>query len=383
MAWITLRQFAWTERPPYLDPHPEVDGIHRVAADRLLPIDLSYAVSVNALAVPASGPVRYETRQHELRLVLCYLNTGPGHGIHLRDEQFRASAAHIRRFVSESVGLGMLTAAVQAAYQWQAAPGTVAHLDALPTTLASQYNTTKTRPDLLFDMPGVVLAGEARGRSEPPPIRVSTQQRERLNSLLPWSHHHGTHPLAMTWAYSTGRGVTVDLFTRSGRLPGTTGPIGQPLPSPVPIQPDLFDQDQLGSPGPTGDRDRLNRGNRARDFDRSSPRELAVAIRRRVDAIADQLYATAPQPDPPVRVGEQRVRGSWAALDLLGVFPGSFLLGVLEHPLSREHSVEITRRLRQGSANRFDDNGLSAHVAGRLVIAITNDSGQPWHLVTD
>ncbi len=373
MGWVTLRQFAWTERAAHVDPYPEVDGVHRVAADRLLPVDLSYAVSVNALAVP-SGPVRYETRQHELRLVLCYLNSEPGTAIRLRDEPFRASASHIRRFVSESIGLGMLTAAVQAAYQWQATSGAIAHFDALPTALAGHYNVTKARPDLLFDMPGVTLAGEARGRSEAPPTRVTAQQRDRLNSLLPWSHHHGVHPLAVTWAYTTGHGITVDLFTRSGRLPGMTGPVGQPMPSPVAFQPELFDQ--LAEPTAETPASRARRDSRARDFDRSSPRELATTIARRVNDIADQLYATAPQSS--VHVAGQELRGAWTGLDLLGPSTGSFLLGVLERPLDREQSLDLTARLHR--ENQFDDNGLSAHVAGRLVIAITAERDQPWDL---
>ncbi|MCE7010328.1 hypothetical protein LWC34_47125 [Kibdelosporangium philippinense] len=369
MAWITLRQFAWTERPGYVDPYPEVDGIHRVAADRLLPVDLSYAISVNALAVPASGPIRYETRQHELRPVLCYLEGNP---LRLREEPFRASAAHIRRFVSESIGLGMLTATVQAAYQWQDA---ATHIDVLPTALAGHLSATKTRPDLLFDRPGLTLAGEARGRSEAPPTRVTAQQRDRLNSLLPWSHHHGTYPLAMSWAYATGLGMTIDLFTRSGRLPGMTGPIGQPLPSPMPTQTDLFDQDQLDAPIQRSDPPvpPARRGG-ARDLDRSSARELTLRISQRVGDIADQLYATAP--DHGVRVGGQRVRGAWAALDLLGVSSGSFLLGALEGPASSD----VNARLRP--SNQFAD-GLSAHVSRRLVVAITEEHGQPWHLVAD
>ncbi|ALG11858.1 hypothetical protein AOZ06_37760 [Kibdelosporangium phytohabitans] len=378
MGWITLRQFAWTERPGFADPHPEVDGVHRVAADRKLPVDLSYAVGVNALAAPASGVVRYETRQHELRLMLCYLDNDPGYPIRLRDDVFRASAAHIRRFVSESIGIGMLTAAIQAAYQWRASSGSVAELGTLPTALAGHLSATKTRPDLLFDMPGLTLAGEARGRSEAPPTRVTTQQRERLNSLLPWSHHHGTHPVATTWAYATGLGTTVDLFTRSGRLPGMTGPIGQPLPSPAATQTDLFDQDQLDSPGkPAEAPPAATRRGSSRDFDRGSPRELTTRISQRVDDIADQLYVTAP--DPSIKIGDEPVRGDWAPLDLLGAPSGSFLLGILERPLPQEAATRLNTRLRP--AHRSDGTGLSAHVSGRLIVAISNVGGKPWDLV--
>lgn len=379
MGWITLRQFAWTERPGHADPHPEVDGVHRVAADRKLPVDLSYAVGVNALTAPAGGVVRYETRQHELRLMLCYLDNDPGYPVRLRDDVFRASAAHIRRFVSESIGAGMLTAAVQAAYRWRATAGTLVELGTLPTALAGHLNAAKARPDLLFDMPGLTLAGEARGRSEAPPTRVTAQQRERLNNLLPWSYHHGTYPVVMTWAYATGLGTTVDLFTRSGRLPGMTGPIGQPLPSPAATQIDLFDQDELpGKPDARAPRAQPGRG-AGRDFDRGSPRELVTRISQRVDAVADQLYATAP--DPSARIGDVAVHGDWAPLDLLGPAAGSFLLGVLERPLSRDAATEVNARL--SPAHRSEGTGLSAHVAGRLVVAVSNEGGRPWHLVAD
>jgi hypothetical protein len=370
MGWITLRQFAWTERPSLVDSYPEVADIHRVAVDRWLLVDLSHAVGVNALVAPASGPVRYETRQHELRLMLCYLQSEQDGQVRLRDNTFRASAVHIRRFVSEAIGFGMLVAAVQAAYQWQ--EGTVAYLDALPTMLAGPHNVTKARPDMLFTTPGLILAGEARGRSEPPPGRGSAQPRERLDSLLPWSHHHGTHPLAMTWCYTTGLGVTVDLYTRSGRLPGMTGPVGQPETSPMPVQPELFDQDELTV---TAVRAGPQRGNgKARDFDRRSPSELAAVIARRVEDVADQLYETAPQ--APVRIADQEVRGSWAKLDLLGEATGSFLLALLEHPVSGEQGRAVMERLRE--------RGLSALVSGRLVVAISEDAeDQPWHHVAD
>ncbi|MBP2325897.1 hypothetical protein JOF56_006282 [Kibdelosporangium banguiense] len=374
MAWITLRQFAWTERPGRADAYPVIDDIHRVAVDRWLPVDLSYAVGVNALAVPAKGPVRYETRQHELRLLLCYLSNDPDGPVRLRDDTFRASAAHIRRFVSESIGLGMLPTSVHAAYQ--ATPGTPAHFEAWPTMLATQHSATKIKPDLLLQLPGMVLAGEARGRSEPAPIRASVQQRDRLNSVLPWSQHHGTHPLAMTWASITGDGTTVDLFTRSGRLPGMTGPVGQPLPSPVPIQPDLFEQDHLVAADRSAEISTPSRETKARDFDPRSPRDLITAITRRTGDIGTQLYETAPEPDRPVRIADQAVRGRWAALDLFGPAAGSFLLGVLERPLSPEQSHEITTRLRQRTR--------SALVSGRLVVAITDDAAdRPWPLVAD
>jgi hypothetical protein len=359
VAWIILRQFAWTERPAPVDPYPEVDTIHPVAPDRLLPIDLSHAVGVNALAVPASGPVRYETRQHELRLMLCYLDNTSDHPIRLRDQPFRASASHIRRFVSESIGLGMLTAAIRAAYELADAE---TDLTALPTMLAGHVTATKARPDILFTMPGgaTILAGEGRGRSEPAPTRVTVQERDRLNSLLPWSHHHGTHPLAMSWAYATGSGVTVDLFTRSGRLPRMQSPIGQ-APSPVAVQPELFSEDELGTPGRP--RPQPSRGTKARDFDRTSPRALTTAITRRTNDIHDQLYATAPE--SPVKVGGQALRGGWAALDLLGPATGSFLLGILENPLPE------------------DTTPTAAHVSGRLLVVLTDEPGHPWHLIAD
>jgi len=58
---------------------------------------------------------------------------------------FRASALHIRRFVTESVGPGMLTASVQAAYRWYGR-GNIHNLDALPTALAARYRGRGSGP---------------------------------------------------------------------------------------------------------------------------------------------------------------------------------------------------------------------------------------------
>ncbi|RSM91444.1 hypothetical protein DMH04_00040 [Kibdelosporangium aridum] len=282
--------------------------------------------------------------------------------------------------------MGMLTAAIQAAYRWHASSKDVFHFDALPTALASTYNTRKARPDLLFDMPGLLLAGEARGRSRPP-AATFTQQRKRLDSLLPWSHHHGNHPLAMTWAYATKHGVVIDLYTRAGGLPGVEGPIGRPAPEPG--QPEF---DVPAEMMVAGLRQHLKiedvskqpyQRDRGKDLDRRSPRTLADEVAHRINSIEQQLYATAPQADTDIRVADQPIRGDWVPLDMADEASGSFLLGILEQPLSQERSHSVTARLRERT--KYEENrNATVLVSGRLVVAIIDDPNrQPWDLVAD
>ena|SRR5215469_10377312 len=86
--------------------------------------------------------------------------------LQLDTENFVGTAGHIKRFVSESVGLGMLTAAAEEYFMWQYAPDLIYNFDILPGELQDDFPKKGVRPDLLFkfDDGARALAGEARGQ---------------------------------------------------------------------------------------------------------------------------------------------------------------------------------------------------------------------------
>ena len=114
-------------------------------------VDLAVVVKGNGLAIPADRVPSYRVVQHELRLLLSFLIEEPGRPLTLRQADFRASSAHVKRFISESFGLGMLTAAVERHYRWQLNDSDLHNFDVLPATVAAQYPGSGIRPDLLFD----------------------------------------------------------------------------------------------------------------------------------------------------------------------------------------------------------------------------------------
>ena len=102
-------------------------------------IDLAEVVKVNGLAVPADRELTYRVMQHELRLLLSFLVDEPGSPLTLRHADFRASSGHIKRFISESFGLGMLTAAAERHHRWKLNDSDLHNFDVLPAKIAAQY----------------------------------------------------------------------------------------------------------------------------------------------------------------------------------------------------------------------------------------------------
>jgi hypothetical protein len=155
-------------------------------------IDLAEVVKVNALAVPADRDLTYRVMQHEQRLLLSFLVDEPGSPLTLRHADFRASSGHVKRFISESFGLGMLTAAAERHHRWQLNASDLHNFDVLPAKVAAQYPGSGIRPDLLFDFTDqgheTRLAGEARGRSSARPVySASKDQRDRLADIVAWA----------------------------------------------------------------------------------------------------------------------------------------------------------------------------------------------------
>ncbi|HEY1915435.1 MAG TPA: hypothetical protein VGH27_07655 [Streptosporangiaceae bacterium] len=128
----------------------EVAGIG-LADEGTWDIDLAEVVKVNSLAVPADRRLTYRVMQHELRLLLSFLIDMPGSPLTLRHADFRASSAHVKRFISESFGLGMLTAAAEGHHRWKLNDSDLHNFDVLPAKVATQYQSSGIRPDLLFE----------------------------------------------------------------------------------------------------------------------------------------------------------------------------------------------------------------------------------------
>lgn len=279
-------------------------------------INLAQVVEVNALCVPAERTLTYRVMKNELRLLTSFLLDSPGTPISGRHQEFKASAGHVKRFVSESFGLGMLTAAVERHYRWKLRVEDLRNFDALPIKLKGEYPAAGVRPDLLFDFTSQGeekrLAGEARGRSERRPKTTNCDQQERLDQIVAWSGRNDFHPVTMTWAYSGAKKVQVDFFD-------IQGPEDPYKPSESRLE---YVEDVVLSS--------------ARPVDIPIPilRQRALG---RTAAIANELYQTAPQPAPgrSRQIFGRNVRGEWTIADLVAPSNLRFFLGVLDQALDQ------------------------------------------------
>lgn len=327
-------------------------------------IDLAEVVKVNALAVPADRKLTYRVMQHELRLLLSFLVDEPGAPLTLLRDDFRASSAHVKRFISESFGLGMLTAAAERHHRWRLNDNDIHNFDVLPAKVADQYPNSGIRPDLLFDFTDQGkerrLAGEARGRSSVRPVHgVSKDQRDRLGDIVAWSGLNDLHPVTMTYAYTGAASAQVDLFDIT-------------VPDHLDNAPEILIADEEG----------LVTTRTGRRFERlASIRPRALG---RVREVADQLYATAPQgaPGSARSVYGQNVRGTWATADLIAPSRLRFFLGLLDQPLTREQAG-APRRRRNAAVNR-DTDPIQVAATGRILVAVARDATQDpdWSEVT-
>jgi hypothetical protein len=321
-------------------------------------INLAEVVKVNALAVPAKRSLTHKVMEHELRLLLSFLSDSPGAPVSVRRRELKASSGHIKSFVSESFGLGMLTAAVERHYRWHLSQRDLANFDVLPTRLKSKYPKSGTRLDLLFDFTSQGedrrLAGEARGRSGRRPKQLGSAQRERLDQVVAWSGRNDFHPVTMTWAYSGAERVQVDLYDI--QAPGDAKPVsGTELT--------VADDD----PG------MLRLGHEAEE-QVESIRERALG---RAAEIERHLYQTAP---PPTRarhfeVFGRTVRGSWTTADLLAPSSLRLFLGVLDQRLDRGQAGAL-RRARASAVASPDSDPIQIALTGRIMVVVAQSSDQ-------
>jgi hypothetical protein len=326
-------------------------------------IDLAEVVKVNGLAVPADRKLTYRVMQHELRLLLSFLIDAPGSPLTLRRDDFRASSAHVKRFISESFGLGMLTAAAERHHRWKLKDSDLHNFDVMPAKLVAQYPSSGIRPDLLFDFTDQGqekrLAGEARGRSSVRPLHpVSKDQRDRLGDIVGWSGENDLHPVTMTYAYTGAANAQVDLFD-------VAAPDYQ-------ADPEVVIADEAG----------LATARTDRRFERLAfirPRAIG-----RVSEIADQLYETAPEDalGAPRSIYGRNVRGSWATADLIAPSRLRFFLGLLDQPLTPEQAG-ASRRRRSATGQR-DADPVQVAATGRILVAVARDATEDpnWSEVT-
>lgn len=325
-----------------------------------LNIQLTDVVRVNALAVPAKRDLKYRVLRHELRMLLSFMHEKPGMPLRLREEEFSLSAGHVKRFVSESFGMGMLTAAIQSHFGWKPDSRSLENFDILPTQLAGDYPSHGVRPDLLFffeeDGNPWRLAGEARGRSAKPPKgpNPTQAQRDRLNELVKWSWINNSHRITMTWAYTGSNPVQVDFFE--------IHPITK-------YNLDLALEKIIHYPQIQG---------------RVPLAAIGQQAENRAATLTSQLYESAPEPLHMRPLYGSHVRGDWIPADLVAQTDVHLLLGVLDKPLPTEQIAAIRRRQRS-SPDILDQDPVQISITQRLLVVIARGSVAPpsWSDVTD
>ncbi|MFE0772220.1 hypothetical protein [Streptomyces sp. NPDC058861] len=187
-----------------------------------LPVSLAAVVNINALACDLRKTVDQRVRDHEISLLLSYVIGDQGKKpLGVEHLALDSSAGHIKRFVSECTGLGVMTAASEFLFDWKPGAGGLSSFDVLPGKLRGVYAKTGVRPDLLYDLAAGPVAGEARGRRRDaqqmfPPGEGTPDQRKRLEKLARWSVAHGDHDYFMSWVWLGAGGVYVDIFLPEG-----------------------------------------------------------------------------------------------------------------------------------------------------------------------
>jgi hypothetical protein len=324
-----------------------------------LEVDLATLLEANTMAErDVDRELRYRVLQHELQIILSYLSDeGSGNLLQLDVDNFAATAGHIKRFVSESVGLGMLTAAVQQFFAWEFGPDAIANFDVLPGEQKDEFGAAGVRPDLLFDFKdgARMLAGEARGRSQTGPQGTATrkEQRQRMEDMLRWSIDHGDYPVTMTWAFLGGNNVQVDLFTMSDRSMGSFG--YAPL-----------EESAVG-------------------IDIAVRQEFTDNAIGRGALRAERLFETAPEAPirEPRRLFGKEVRGDWVTADLFRPSNVRLFLGAMDSPIpSLEVRTARSRKQRVQTVRRRADEYETALSDRLLIVVAHSENPEPeWSRV--
>jgi hypothetical protein len=132
MALVDPRHFMVI---PEIEPQTgEIEPRFSFQSSQSLTVDLARLLEANTMAErDVDRDIRYFVLQNELGIILSYLEDASSDSdLQLDVGNFAATAAHIKRFVSESVGLGMLTAAAQEYFAWELGQDSIFNFDILP-----------------------------------------------------------------------------------------------------------------------------------------------------------------------------------------------------------------------------------------------------------
>ncbi|MFC8271932.1 hypothetical protein ACFUJR_05170 [Streptomyces sp. NPDC057271] len=353
------------------EPRSSGQGAAWIIARGQLPVGLARLVHINALACDLQGVVDLRTKELEARLLLSYVDAPGGSPLQLDHPSLMASSRHIRSFVSECAGLGLLTAASEALFSWTDGTHELHSFDALPRPLSKSYQGSGVRPDLLFHVPEGPIAGEARGRyrkqKELLPKRLLSEQRRRLAQLTAWSAAHSDHSYFMSWVYVGPAGVAVDIFIPEGSGSGDTlitdwadtedgDGQEQPFHWGEPEADAESGPNVLPSSQPSLAVGEASSGAAGEEITEYEPLGLMVAEPTRppqeiAEDVVSRLYASAPESDQEATLAGISVRGRWVPADALGPAKHEVMVGVLAERPPRQ--VAIRERMSR-SEGRFD-----------------------------
>ncbi|MFB6847945.1 hypothetical protein ACFCXS_24260 [Streptomyces sp. NPDC056373] len=354
-----------------------------------LPVSLAAVVNINALACDLRKTVDQRVRDHEISLLLSYIAGSPGAGsLGVDCPALDSSSGHIRRFVSECTGLGVMTAASEALFDWKPGANGLSSFDVLPGKLVGTYAKKGVRPDLLYDLATGPLAGEARGRRRDhkqmfPAGKGTQAQKARLEKLAQWSVDHGDHAYFMSWVWLGTGGIYVDIFLPDD-APATAGlktgwidmpGSGQPWRFRVP-RPDPRRREDLEPEGSLG----VRADSAPSDVEGSADvtgAYVRTAIRRAEPVVEAAMNRSFSREDTLGTFSGVEVRGRWIRGDAVGQARHEVLLGVLEERVPVDHRAQ-----RRQLASRTDDR-LDVFLEGRLLTIVHPvDSPRPsWDRV--
>ncbi|MGW4170075.1 hypothetical protein ACWEGX_24560 [Streptomyces chartreusis] len=338
-----------------------------------LPVSLAALVNINALACDLRKTVDQRVRDHEISLLLSYITNSSGGALGVDCSALDSSSGHIRRFVSECTGLGVMTAASEALFDWKPGANGLSSFDVLPGKLVGTYAKKGVRPDLLYDLAAGPLAGEARGRrrdhKQMLPAGQGTQpQKARLEKLAQWSVDHNEHAYFMSWVWLGSGGVYVDIFLPDGS-PATAGLKTEWIDAPGSAQPWRFrvprdprrrtdlEQDPLAAEADSAPE---SGGESSGDATGAS---AGTAISRAAVVVEKAMKRSFAREDTLGTLSGVEVRGRWIRGDAVGEAHHEVLLGVLGERVPMDHRAQ--RRRLASQTDRLD-----VFLEGRLLTLV-------------